>query len=211
MTHRAQLVAAASGDDRALADLVRSYHERVYRYGVRVCRDGFDAEDAVQEAFTKLSRRPDGVADPGALSWLFSVVRNACLRMLRPFVRERRTLGERLEQTEAVPSEGLDPESALERQRLVHAVHEAISKLSRSSREVLVMRDLEGLSGPETCSALGLSQATMKTRLHRARAELRSELAELRSELAELRSEPAELRSELERVDAGIRRGAVRP
>lgn len=151
MTQREQLVAAASGDDRALAELVRSYHERVYRYGVRVCRDGL----------------------------------------------ERRSLGERVAETEELPSESLDPESALERQRLVHAVHEAISKLSRSSREVLVMRDLEGLSGPETCSALGLSQATMKTRLHRARAELRSELAGLRSEL--------------ERVDAGIRRGAVRP
>ena len=197
MTHREQLVAAASGDDRALAELVRSYHERVYRYGVRVCRDGFDADDAVQEAFTKLSRRPDVVADPSALSWLFSVVRNACVRMLRPFVRERRSLGERVAETEELPADSLDPESALERQRLVHAVHEAISKLSRSSREVLVMRDLEGLSGPETCSALGLSQATMKTRLHHARAELRSELAELRSEL--------------ERVDAGIRRGAVRP
>ncbi len=176
MNHGDQLEAAARGDDAALAALVRSYHDRVYRYGVRVCRDGFDADDALQEAFTKLATRPDVVKDPSALSWLFTVVRNACMRMLRPFVRERRTLGERVEETQEIASEALDPERALERQRIVHAVHDAIATLSRPSREVLVMRDLEGLSGPETCVSLGLTEATMKTRLHRARTELRREL-----------------------------------
>ena len=171
--HRQILVAAARGDDRALADLVRAYHGRVYRFGLRVCRDGYDADDAVQEAFTKLARRPDVGGDGGVLSWLFSVVRNACARMLRPFARERRALGERIEDPEAIPSGQLDPQAALERWQLVHAVHRAIAALGRPHREVLVMRDLEGLTGEETCVALGLTEATMKTRLHRAREELR--------------------------------------
>lgn len=165
--------AAARGDDEALALLVRTYHDRVYRFGLRVCRDGFDADDAVQDAFVKLSRRPEVAADPGVLSWLFTVVRTACMRMLRPFARERRALGERALEGDSAPSPALDPERAFERQRLVHAVHQAIATLTPPCREVLVLRDLEGLSGAETCAALGLSEATMKTRLHRARAELR--------------------------------------
>jgi RNA polymerase sigma-70 factor (ECF subfamily) len=172
-------LAAARGDDEALALLVRAYHDRVYRFGVRVCRDRFDAEDAVQEAFSKLSRRPDVVRHSGALSWLMSVVRHACQRMLRPFVRERRALGERAngsDELESVPGAQLDPQQALERWELVRAVHAAIALLDRPAREVLVMRDLEGLSGEETSAALGLELATMKTRLHRARSQLRREL-----------------------------------
>jgi len=171
-------LAAARGDDDELARLVRVYHDRVYRFGVRVCRDRFDAEDAVQEAFSKLSRRPEVVRHPSALSWLMSVVRHACQRMLRPFLRERRALGERTSseaELEDAPSEH-DPQQALERWELVRAVHAAIAMLDRPSREVLVMRDLEGLSGAETCAALGLELATMKTRLHRARRQLQREL-----------------------------------
>jgi RNA polymerase sigma-70 factor (ECF subfamily) len=164
-------LAAARGDDVALRELVQAYHDRVYRFGVRVCRDRFDAEDAVQEAFSKLSRRPDVVLDQGALSWLMSVVKHACMRMLRPFIRERRALGERVD--EADVASDVDPHAALERYELVRAVHAAVAKLERPYREVLVLRDIEGLSGEATAAALGLELATMKTRLHRARSMLR--------------------------------------
>lgn len=156
--------------------LVRTYHDRVYRFGVRVCRDTFDADDAVQDAFAKLATRPDVVRDPSVLSWLFTVVRNACIRVLRPFARARRALGERVDDEDSIPAGTLDPEQALERWRLVQAVHAAIAALDAPYREVLVMRDLEGLTGTETCTALGLTEATMKTRLHQARRGLRQAL-----------------------------------
>jgi RNA polymerase sigma-70 factor (ECF subfamily) len=180
MTSLAQndvVAAAARGDDQALATLVRAYHDRVYRFGLRVCRDGYDADDAVQEAFLQLARRPDVASDPGVLSWLMTVVRHACLRMLRPFVRERRALGARVEDADDVPAAEPDPHHALERWELVRAVHAAIARLERPYREVLVLRDLEGLSGAETCGHLGIELATMKTRLHRARTKLREALA----------------------------------
>jgi len=177
--HEEVLAAAAGGDDEALACLVHAYHDRVYRFGLRACRDGYDADDAVQEAFIKLAARPDVMKDPGAFSWLLSVVRNACMRMLRPFVRERRALGERIAEEEDLPSERLDPQQAILRWELVHSVHAAIAELERPYREVLVMRDLEGLSGEETCKALGLLPANMKTRLHRARTSLREALTQL--------------------------------
>ena len=175
-THRETLEAAASGDDGALAGLVRAHHDRVYQFGLRVCRDGFDADDAVQEAFIRLASRPDVARDQGVVSWLFTVVRNTCSRLLRPFARERRTLGKRLEDADEAPSRALDPHAALEQWRMVHAVHEAIASLARPYREVLVMRDLEGLTGEETCKTLGISESTMKTRLHRARQDLRVRL-----------------------------------
>jgi RNA polymerase sigma-70 factor, ECF subfamily len=175
--HASSLAAAAIADDAALERLVRAHHDRVYRFGLRVCRDAFDADDAVQEAFSKLSRKPALQADPGALFWLMSVVKNACRRMLRPFSRERRHLGERLPEASEVASTELDPQAALERFELVSAVHAAIATLERPYREVLILRDLEGLSGRATCAALGLELATMKTRLHRARSQLREHLA----------------------------------
>jgi RNA polymerase sigma-70 factor, ECF subfamily len=174
-SHPTLLSAAAAGDADALASLVRLHHDRVYRYGLRVCRDGFDADDAVQEAFTKLARRPEVIADPGALSWLLTVVKNACLRLLRPFVSQRRALGERVDEAE-LPAGDLSPEAALERWELVRSVHAAIATLDPKSREVLVLRDLEGLSGPAAASLLGLEEGAMKTRLHRARALLRREI-----------------------------------
>ena len=174
--HRDAITRAAQGDDEALATLVATYHDRIYRFGLRVCRDGFDADDAVQEAFIKLSARPEIAREEHVLSWLMVVVRNACMRMLRPFLRERRALGERVASADDVPAAGADPAAALERWELVRAVHAAIATLERPYREVLIMRDLEGLTGDETCAALGLESATMKTRLHRARQKLREAL-----------------------------------
>src|SRR5262245_24506155 len=145
--HARMVRAAAAGDDEALAAMVRLHHDRVYRFGLRVCRDPFDADDAVQEAFTKLAVRPAGVADPGALSWLMTVVRNACLRLLRPFARRRRALGQQTDERDAdtVAGGALDPQRALERFELVRRVHAAIAALEESQRQVLILRDLEGL------------------------------------------------------------------
>jgi len=174
--HPNLVTAAANGDDEALTLLVRAYHDRVYRFGQRVCRDDFDADDAVQEAFVALARRPDVVRHGGALSWLLTSVRNACLRMLRPFLRERRSLGEPLGGSEEVVSPLPNPQQALERWEVAQSVHAAIAALPRPYREVVVMRDLEGLSGEETCRSLGLEPAVMKTRLHRARQQLKGRL-----------------------------------
>jgi len=176
--HDALLTSAALGDDEALSLLVRAYHDRVYRFGLRVCRDGFDADDAVQEAFSKLAKRREVIADPGVLSWLFSVVRNACLRMLRRFARNRRVA---VGDPEEIPAGQESAQEAIERQELVLSVHAAIASLERPYREVIVMRDLEGLSGEDTCAALGLELAAMKTRLHRARKKLREALVQSRA------------------------------
>ena len=151
-----------------LTTLTRDYHDRVYRFGIRVCRDRADADDAVQEAFIKLGRREDVQRDRSVLSWLMSVVRNACRRM---FTRQRKQLVAPNE-----PEEVASPEVLLARWQLVERVRAAIAALEPAYREVLVLRDLEGLSGEEVATSLGISLAAVKSRLHRARAMVREQL-----------------------------------
>jgi RNA polymerase sigma-70 factor, ECF subfamily len=163
-----------AGDDAALRQLVRLYHDRAYRFGRKVCRDGFDADDAVQTAFVILARRPDVQRSDGVLLWLYTVVRNACNAMLRPLaIRLREPLTGSREALD-VTDVALTPEAALERFELVTQVHDAIAMLDADSRAVLVLRDIEGLSGDETAKRLSLTTAAMKTRLHRARLAVRA-------------------------------------
>jgi RNA polymerase sigma-70 factor (ECF subfamily) len=114
--------------------------------------------------------------DPSALSWLMTVVRHACMRMLRPFIRQRRTLGERVADAREIPGRDLNPDQALERWEMVNLVRAAIGTLPLQYREVVIIRDIEGLSGEDAASALGIDLSTMKTRLHRAREQLRETL-----------------------------------
>lgn len=160
-----------AGDSEALSELMKRYHDRVYRFGRSVCRDGYDADDAVQLAFITLARRPDVQRSAGVLPWLMTVVRNACLAMLRPFSKRLP-----LSSAGEVADDALSPEAALERFELVTRVHQAIAALDAEARAVLVLRDLEGLSGEETAQRLNLTPAAMKSRLHRARLAIREHL-----------------------------------
>jgi RNA polymerase sigma-70 factor (ECF subfamily) len=106
-----------------------------------------------------------------------TVVKNTCHRLLRPFARARRHLGEPSDGLEQVPVTDPSPEAALGRFQLVRVVHEAIAGLEPPYREVLILRDLEGLPGEEVSRLLGLTLPAMKTRLHRARQLLRERLS----------------------------------
>jgi RNA polymerase sigma-70 factor (ECF subfamily) len=176
--HDALVERACDGDDGALAELVVLYHDRVYRYGRSVCRE-VDLDDAVQEAFVAFNRsRHTFRGDANLGSWLYTTVRNACRQMLRPIARRRRVLGEEVDPAALghVPAQGAGPEEAAVRRELVDAVHDALARLEPSHRQILVLRDLDGLSGQATADQLGLSLPAMKSRLVRARAALRAEM-----------------------------------
>ncbi len=169
---------ACAGDDRALAGLVVLYHDRVYRYGRSVCRD-VDLDDAVQEAFVALHRsRHTFRGDASLGTWLFTTVRNACRQLLRPVSRRRRVLGEEVDPgaLDHLHAEAPGPEDLAVRGELVDAVRDALARLDPGHRQILVLRDLDGLSGQDTADALGISLAAMKSRLVRARAALRAEI-----------------------------------
>jgi RNA polymerase sigma-70 factor (ECF subfamily) len=177
--HDEILHSAVKGNGDALSALIRTYHDRVYRFGLRACRDPFDTEDAVQQAFLKLSRRPDVQQSPGLLSWLHTTVKHACMRILRGLGRRRAGLGQRAEWPDTLATSELSPEAALERLELVQRVHSAVAAVPADYRRVLILRDLEGLSGDEVSSMLGISEAAMKSRLHRAREMVRRHLGSM--------------------------------
>ena len=90
-----------------------------------------------------------------------------------PAALRARALGERVE-GDVVDDGALAPDVALERFQLVRTVHEAIATLAPDERDVVLLRDLEGLTGEETARALGVTEAAMKSRLHRGRAAVRA-------------------------------------
>jgi RNA polymerase sigma-70 factor, ECF subfamily len=172
-----RLQQALAGDDPALTELMRAHHAPLLRFGQRVCVDSLDADDAVQEAFVRLSQRTELLREAGLLGWLFAVVKTRCLRFLRRARRQRAVLQRGTESSDLVPPPEPTPEQVLTRYRIADLVRAALAELEPGQREVLVLRDIEGLSGEQVCTALGLSEPAMKSRLHRARANLRTALA----------------------------------
>ncbi len=163
-----QVVSAAQqGDPRALATLLSGSHAHVRRFARTLCSTPEDAEDAAQEALVVLYRRIGTLRATAALgSWMFQIVRNECIRRSRASLRR------------SVPAPAAEPsaeDAALARME-VERIVDSIAGLPPEQRAVVVLRDVQGLSGAATAQALGLSRAAMKSRLHRGRETLRSQL-----------------------------------
>lgn len=175
------LVRVAQGDRAAFSALVVALRDPLYRYVRGLVRSDEVAEDVLQEALVAVWRSAASWRGESAgRVWVFGVARHLAARSWR------RRAGE---PDDPVPVESIgqqagfgcdDPESVLRAHEDVERVHAALERLSDAEREVVVLRDLEGFSGPEVAGLLGLPLANVKTRLHRARLRL---LAELRGGL----------------------------
>ncbi|MEU6857604.1 RNA polymerase sigma factor [Glycomyces sp. NPDC046736] len=163
-----QLVLAAQrGDADSINALVSGPHANVQRFARSLCATRQDAEDAAQEALIILYRKIGMLRATGALaSWMFRIVRNECLRRAKT-----------LFDSAPVPDSAVRSaeEEALERIE-AGAVAAAVAALPDDQRRVLIMRDVLGHSGRMTADALGLSVTAMKSRLHRARANVQRSL-----------------------------------
>jgi RNA polymerase sigma factor (sigma-70 family) len=159
--------AAQQGDPRAIATLVDHSHAHVHRFARTLCASPEDAEDAAQEALIVLYQKIGTLRAAAALaSWMFQIVRHECIRRSRLAFRVP---------ISSSPTESSVEEAALARME-VERIVASIAALPLEQRAVLVMRDIQGLSGKATAQALGLSRAAMKSRLHRGRETLRSRL-----------------------------------
>lgn len=166
------IVAAQDGDLDALTALVAGSHPTVRRFAHSLCATPEDAEDAAQEALIILYRKVGMLRATGALtSWMFRIVRNECLRRARRMVRDLPVARDTV--TASAEDEVLRQLEAAE-------VAAAIAGLPPDQQHVLIMRDVQGYSGPMVADALGLSTAAMKSRLHRARSAVRETLGDKR-------------------------------
>jgi RNA polymerase sigma-70 factor, ECF subfamily len=178
---RALLEAAQAGDRAALETLLSGYLSPIYRFGMKMCRDRHDAEDVVQETLLAASRSVEDFRGASSLStWLYSIARRACLRRRRRGKHEPESF---LPLDSPVHGGGLAddrieaPDEEAARGELSRALQRAIERLEEDHREVLVLRDVQGLTAPEVAEVLGISVEAVKSRLHRARQAMRQELA----------------------------------
>ncbi len=164
-----QVVSAAQqGDLRAIATLVSGSHAHVQRFARTLCSTPEDAEDATQEALIVLYRKIGTLRATAALaSWMFQIVRNECIRRSRLALHRP---------VPTVMAELSAEDAALARLEIERIV-DSIAALPTEQRAVLVLRDIQGLSGAASAQALGLSRAAMKSRLHRGRETLHSALS----------------------------------
>jgi len=173
-TDETLLARCAAGDRAAFDELVSRHGDALYRFALRQCRSGRDAEDATQDGLLAAWRGAAtwrGEAAPR--TWLFQVVLHACRR------RSRRRVGEPaqhapVEEAAALEAGGPAPDERLATDQAGAALRAALLDLPEEAREVLLLRDVEGLSGEEAAAVLGLGLAAMKSRLHRARLELKA-------------------------------------
>lgn len=181
--HCAELVrAAAAGDAGALDRLLVRAQEVARRFSRSVCGHAGDADDAVQEALIRTYKSVGRIRDPEAFRpWLYRTVRNACL------VGRRKRAGEpaRLHSLdEPMRDSGKDPEALAGNAALRREIKRALRALPGPYREVLFLREIEGLSTEEVATVTGISEANVKTRLRRARARLQEALGPARSSRA---------------------------
>ncbi len=172
------------GHHELFYELVRPYERRVYAAAMAILRNEADAEDVVQEAMLKaLAHVRQFRAEARFSTWLIQITVNEALMRRR---RERTAMMEGLddrrdEDGEYTPRDFADwreiPSEALERKEVRQKLADAIASLDRKYREVFVLRDMEQLNIQETAEALGISVASVKTRLLRARLMLRDLLA----------------------------------
>ncbi len=174
----AKLIAAARrGDGAALTQLVELVSGPAERFSRGFCRDPHDAEDLVQDVLATLLRSLESFRGEASLStWTYIVAKRACGRLRKRGARQSTLSPDDRVLTEA-PEPGAGPHGRLERRQLAAALEQAIAELPLPQREVLVLRDVEGLSAAEVGKIMGLGERAVKSRLHRARLALRERLA----------------------------------
>lgn len=164
-----------AGDSDALDALFRCSKDALTRYLRSRCGDVSDADDALQNTFESATRFIEGYrGDASPRGWLFRVAANACSR-LRRGKKNAPALHEPIGTREFVDAAAPDPEARVLSR--VDAVFAAIAQLEPTDRAIILLRDGDGVSTREAAEKLGLSEAAVKSRLHRARSAVRAAAA----------------------------------
>src|SRR5436309_5804753 len=162
------------GDPRAFEELVIAYQHRVFGVALRMLRNWGEAEEIAQEVFLRVHRAVGDFRGEAKLStWLYAITSRLCLNRLAS--GERRMAREGEESLERLRADA-DPAAHAERGELEAALQRAITELPEERRAVAVLRDFEGLSYEAIAAALDLPLGTVRSRLHRARTDLKEKL-----------------------------------
>ncbi len=172
-------------DHQAFEMLIRTYNQRLFRIARSIVREDMEAEDIVQEAYIKVFTRLDSFMGPNGLgSWLARITANLAIDRVRKLKRTDRLVNDLLEScsTGSGPSsldatqDSTTPERQAAMSQIRALLEREIDHLPDGFREVFVLRMVEELSTEETSHILDIPEATVNSRLHRARAKLQNSI-----------------------------------
>jgi RNA polymerase sigma-70 factor (ECF subfamily) len=171
---RELLARARAGDIDAFGELVRRHERRVRSALSRLLDDERDVEEATQDVFVQAWRNLERFRGEAALStWLYRIAVNEALM---------RTRRKRVPTVELSEAHAVAPDAGRQGHRLRGFLIARVKQLAPEYRAALVLRDIEGLSNQEVADVLGISLAAAKSRIHRARMQIRADLEAWKAE-----------------------------
>lgn len=185
LQERALIERIQNGEKELFCELVRPYQRAVFLAAASILGNDADADDVAQEAMMKAFRHLARFRQESKFStWLIQIAINESKMKLR---KDRRHLyesidaGQRVDDGDYIPTDFADwreiPSEALEHTELRQALRKALDSLTEKYRTVLILRDIQQLSIQETAQLLNITEANVKTRLSRARLQMRDALA----------------------------------
>ena len=187
MSEKELIQAAINGDSEAFGELVKQNEKRIYSFALGMLSDPDDAFDVSQDTFMKAYRSIKFFEGKSSFyTWLYSICRNCCYDYIKAKGRRMRhniSLHEYESEEDGTTLEIADNESRpdvmYEKQRTMELIRNAISLLPDNHREIILLRDINGLSYEEVAQSLGISEGTVKSRLNRARHRLQTLLKDI--------------------------------
>ncbi len=176
---------AKSGDVDSFEKLIQSTQSKAYNIALRCLKNEEDAMDAIQESFIKVFRALKGFKEESSFdTWVYRIVVNTCYDALRKNSKHwsdislYRTDENHNESVMELPDLSQSPEILLENSEKLALIKACLSKLSPDQREAITLRDMENFSYEEIAEILNCSLGTVKSRISRARINLRQHLLE---------------------------------
>lgn len=173
------LESVKKGDAKAMDQLLSRHEQKIYRFGLRMCGNEDDARDVLQETLLAAFKNLGTFRGDAQLStWLYQVARSFCIKQRRRREGEPAHL-ESMEGSEvkAIPTDSSSLEVKAHAREVGQVIQAAMNTLQLDHREALVLRDVEGLSAEEAADVVGIEVGALKSRLHRARMQLKQSLA----------------------------------
>ena len=171
-----------ANEDAAYDELVRTYNASIFHVAYRMLGETAEASDVVQEIFIKVFRNIGGFKGEAALkTWIFRIAFSEILNRLRWWKSRHRSSTLSLDDQpngheHYVADSGPTPDEVLELKERELAIQQALGRLSSDHRSIIILRDIEGFSYTEIAEVLGVSIGTVKSRLARAREDLKRSL-----------------------------------
>lgn len=180
MSESAELVKRCrAGDALAWEELVRQYQGRIYSLALHYLRDADEARDVAQETFIQIYRKLDAFRGDELTPWLMRVGRNQCIDRLRRIKARPPAQDIELDDGIELPDDDRGPLAEVESGQKQKLIHRAMGKLSEAYREMILLKEIQGLPLQEIAEMLDLPLGTVKSRSARARVELAKSVVKL--------------------------------